>query len=217
MSRQFEPKLEVLQQQQQRLWPEFASIPQAFRLCGGTAIALHLGHRASFDFDFLSVDPFDPDWLYNELPFLQGSGVLQKAANTLTTLVDRDEPVQLSFFGVPQIQFTDPPLVCRDNELRVASMRDLAAMKAAVVQKRAEAKDYIDIDAILCSGQINLPMALAAARQMYGHGFNPELTLKSLCYFGDGNLGSVPREIQDRLAAAVAAVNTNQLPDIKLQ
>jgi hypothetical protein len=42
---------------------------------------------------------------------------------------------------------------------------------------RAEAKDYIDMDALLRLGKVDLPSALAAAEKLYGPTFNPEITL----------------------------------------
>jgi hypothetical protein len=189
-------------------------VPQSFVLCGGTAIALQLGHRSSLDFDLITAVVFDPDELYANTPFLEGSEPIQKTASTLTCIVDRGGPIHVSFFGTPKIQLINPPLVAPDNNLRVASLLDLAAMKAAVVQKRAEAKDYIDLDAILQQGIINLPTALAAARLLYGTVFNPELTLRSLTFFGDGTLPSVPPAAQLRLVEAVDRVDLNSLPEI---
>jgi hypothetical protein len=55
-----------------------------------------------------------------------------------------------------------------------------------VVQVRAKAKDYIDIDVLLTSSAIDLPTALGAARAIYGMQLNPQSTLKALCYFGEG-------------------------------
>ena len=49
----------------------------------------------------------------------------------------------------------------------VAALVDLAGMKAAVVQQRAEAKDYIDLDALLQAG-IELPTALSAYAEPTG-------------------------------------------------
>jgi hypothetical protein len=186
-----------------------------FVLCGGTAIALQLGHRASLDFDFIAAQEFDPDALYGGVPFLQGSKPVQKSASTLTCIVDRGGPVQVSFFGAPAVRLITSPRQTSDTGLRIASLLDLAAMKAAVVQKRAEAKDYVDMDAIIRDGSIDLPAALSAARELFGAAFNPQLTLKSLCFFEDGNLRSLPREIKDRLAAAVRAVDLDHLPDVK--
>jgi len=75
---------------------------------------------------------------------------------------------------------------------------------ASVLQVRAEAKDYLDIDALMRLGNIGLPTALAAAQRLYGASFHPEITLKALSYFGDGNLRNLSEDIKDRLAAAAA-------------
>jgi hypothetical protein len=84
----------------------------------------------------------------------------------------------------------------------VASLLDLAGTKASVVQARAEAKDYINIDALIQACNIDLPIALAAGRATYGPQFNPEITLKALSYFGDGNLPHLPDDMKSRLATA---------------
>lgn len=211
MADTFEPKLSTLPDAQRRLWTELGEVPPAFVLCGGTAIAVQLGHRASVDFDFGSSS-FDPDLLYSELRFLAGSRQVQKSASTLTCVVERDGPVLVSFFGAPAIRFVHPPLVASDNGLRVATLLDLAGMKAAVVQKRPEAKDYLDLDAIITLGGIGLATALSEAGAIYGASFNPELTLKALCFFGDGNLNTLPADVRSRLVAAVASVDLNNLP-----
>ncbi len=214
MAVEFEPNLSILPPEQLRLWNELGELPQTFVLCGGTAIALQLGHRSSIDFDFLSSVAFDPDELYTATMFLQGSEPIQKAPHTLTCLVDRGGSVHVSFFGLPGIRMTSPPLVAKDNRLQVAAMVDLAAMKAAVVQKRAQAKDYLDLDALIQLGGIDLPTALATAKVIYGTMFNPLLTLKSLSYFGDGDLPTLSRDTQKRLAAAAKQVDLNKLPHV---
>jgi hypothetical protein len=103
------------------------------------------------------------------------------------------------------------PLIAHDNNVRIASLLDLAGMKAAVVQQRAEAKDYVDLHALLEAG-IGLPAALAAADVIYGERFNPQLTLKALSFFGDGDLPSLPTSVQELLVAAVRSVNLDRLP-----
>ena len=87
-------------------------------------------------------------------------------------------------------------------------------MKASVVQMRAEAKDYVDIDAILTDGRIDLPTALAGARAIYGRSFNPLATLKALAYFEDGTVRRLPRAVKDRLIQAARAVDLDDLPQI---
>ena len=214
MSPDFQPTLSVLEAPQLQLWGELIGVPSSFVLCGGTAVALHLGHRNSVDFDFFGAEEFDADTLLNATPFLEHSKILQKSASTLTCLIDRGGPVKVSFFGVPTIRFINSAHVVAGNELRIASLLDLAGLKAAVVQRRAEAKDYVDLDAIIRQGKIDLPTALAAGKLIHGPSFNPELTLKSLCFFGDGNLPTLDRTVQDRLATAVKAVDLDRLPTL---
>jgi hypothetical protein len=84
--------------------------------------------------------------------------------------------------------------VTADIGLRVAALIDLAGTKAAVVQKRAEARDYVDLDALMANG-IDLAQALAAGKAIYGRGFNAQTTLKALTYFADGTLPSLPADV----------------------
>lgn len=214
MTVEFNPRLDILPPPQRRLWDELSSVPQEFVLYGGTAIALHLGHRESVDFDFFSTKPLDPAQLVPAVPFLKGAHVTQRQPNTFSCIIDRGGTVKLSFFGVPGISQLSPPLIAQDNGLQVASLLDLAGTKASVIQMRAEAKDYIDIDALLLDGRVSLPMALAAARAIYGAPFNPYNTLKSLSYFDDGNLHRLQQAVKDRLVAAASTVDVDRLPVI---
>lgn len=212
MTINIKPNLDILPPAQKRLWDELIDVPPEFILYGGTAIALHIGHRESVDFDFFGRESFDPDILYRSVSFLEGASVIQKAKDTLTAIVERGKPVQVSFFGLPDLGRIREPLVVPETGLRVADLIDLAGMKAAVVQKRAEAKDYIDLDALSVRAGIDLPTALSAARQIYGPSFNPQITLKALSYFEDGNLPTISREVRERLVDAVRAVDLDRLP-----
>jgi hypothetical protein len=210
----FKPRLDILPRPQRELWEELEAVPTEFVLYGGTALALHLGHRESVDFDFFGNRTFEPHALTDRLPFLTGATITQQAPNTLSVIIDRGGPVKLSFFGVPGVAQLQAPHVCTDNGLQVASLLDLAGTKVSVVQQRAEAKDYIDIDAILTDGRIDLPTALAAAKAIYRQNFNPLITLKALSFFEDGDLRRLPAAVKDRLAAAARQVDPERLPRI---
>jgi hypothetical protein len=185
-------------------------------LYGGTALALHLGHRHSEDFDFFGSRSFDVQGLQAAIPFLAGAAVVQRAPNTLTAIVERGGPVKVSFFGLPELPRLRLPHVVKENGLQVASLVDLAGTKASVVQTRAEARDYIDMEALMRLGKIDLPTALAAAGRIYGRAFNPEITLKALCYFEDGNLRELPDDTKVRLATAAREVDLDHLPDVEI-
>ena len=119
---------------------ESSAVPNEFVLYVGTALALHLGHRDSIDFDFFGNRPLDISRLETGVSFLSGAKVVQREKNTLSAIVDRDGPVKVSFFGVPNLPRLSAPHIAADNGLQIASLLDLAGTKASVVQVRAEAK-----------------------------------------------------------------------------
>jgi len=189
-------------------------LPAEFVLYGGTAVALHLGHRESVDFDFFGCTAFDVHALVPAMAFLSGATITQRAPNTLSCIVDRGGAIKVSFFGVPRLPRLAAPCVARENGVKVASLLDLAGTKASVVQLRAEAKDYLDIDAILLAGGIDLAMAISAAAALYGDEYSPQGTLKALSFFDDGNLASLTGEVKTRLMKAARDVDLDSLPAI---
>lgn len=210
----FSPHLEVLPASQRTLWNELSEVSREFVLYGGTALALHLAHRNSVDFDLFASRELDLLRIEQEISFMKGANIIQRDRNTLSAIVDRGGPVKVSFFGVPNLPRLSPAVVAKDNGLGVASLLDLAGTKASVVQVRAEAKDYIDIDALITAGKVDLPLALAAAQRLYGSTFNPQITLKALSFFADGDLSRLPEDMKLRLAAAAREVDLDRLPDI---
>jgi nucleotidyltransferase AbiEii toxin of type IV toxin-antitoxin system len=81
----FSPHLDILPPPQRRLWDALAELPAEFVLYGGTAVALHLGHRHSVDFDFFGSRPLDPTNLALAIPFLAGATITQREATRWAT------------------------------------------------------------------------------------------------------------------------------------
>ena len=207
-----QPRLDVLPPGQRRLWRELDSTPRDFVLYGGTALALRLGHRQSVDFDFFSSSQVDSTSLLHKVPYLRGADVLQRGTDTLTCLVDRGDPVRISFFGGLTLRRVADPDRLAAPAVAIASVVDLAATKAEVVQARAAAKDYLDVDALIHRAGVSLSEALGAAGAVFGPAFNPMLTVKALCFFADGDLAALPRDVCGRLLEAAAAVDPLHLP-----
>ena len=207
----FSPKLNILAASQRALWKELKATPKHFVLYGGTALALRLGHRVSEDFDFFTNATFEPQNLLERIPYLRDAKVTLLSENTLTVVLDRNGPVSVSFFGGLGLARVSNPDTANDNGVQVASLLDVAGCKMAVVQRRAEAKDYLDIAALLENG-ISLPKALAAAKAIYGDQFEPTTTLRALSYFADGDLPKLPASMQNALRTAAIGVKLDELP-----
>ena len=201
----FQPDLSILPPEQLALWPKLSAVPEHYVLYGGTAIALRLGHRQSVDFDFFTNEPFSPDQLVREMPFLGHGQRLQSQPNTLTVSLVGEESVGVSFLGDLKLGRVGVPQQCRDNGIWIADLLDLAATKMAAVQNRAEKKDYLDVYTLVKNG-ISLERALGAAAGVYGAQFNPAITLKALAYFQDGDLPTLPIEVQEFLQQQAAQV-----------
>lgn len=195
-------KPDILPSPQRTLWEAGLAVPVDFVLYGGTALALRLGHRQSVDFDFFSATEFRPGELMRQLPFAAGAVLMQSEPNTLTFAAPAAEGmVKFSFFGGihwPPVR----PAVPLPNGLAIASMEDLYATKLATILQRSEAKDYLDIAALI-SHDLDLAYGLGCARAFYGDDFNTALPLKALCWFGDGDLASLPASIRNTLLKAV--------------
>ncbi len=195
----FQPRLDVLPPAQLALWPELASVPKGFVLYGGTALALRLGHRASVDFDLFSAEPLDHARLEG-LPLLSGAEVLQASGDTLTVSLRRDAPIKLSFFGPIGFGRVGEPEL-GGGVIEVASLLDLAGTKIKALLQRVEAKDYLDIAAILRAG-VSLASVLGAARLLFGNAFNPLVARKTLAWFEGGNLSALDEPTRELLTRA---------------
>jgi hypothetical protein len=209
------PRLDILPPAQRRLWEELAATPPSFALYDGTALALRLGHRASIDFDFFTPSHFDTTRLRDLVPYLGKGTTLREAPNTLTLLVDRDGPIHVSFFGVPTLGQVEPHEIVAGPNFNVASLLDLGGMKASVIYRRAEPKDYFDIHALLTEARLPLPMMLAAAAAIYGERFNPMISLKAMTHHGEEGLRGLPEGLRRDLVMAVRKVNPADLPRLK--
>jgi len=96
-----------------------------FYLAGGTALALHLGHRISRDLDFFS-ESFDEESVFARLQAMGPLSVISKGRETLHIHL---EGVRISFLGYPY------PLLCAPelfHGVAVADQRDIACMKLSV-------------------------------------------------------------------------------------
>lgn len=191
---------------------ELGATPRGFVLHGGAALALRLAHRRPDDFSFLSAEPFDPLRLLDRIPYLRGAEVIRRGSAVLTCIVDRGGIVRVSFSGGGVRRRVEDPELAEPPGIEVASMVDLAATTVRAVQARSSADDYLDIDAILRLGGVNLRRALGAAAAAFGDEFDPPRTLRALTFFCDGDLHKVPGSVRQRLARAVERIDPDNIP-----
>jgi Nucleotidyl transferase AbiEii toxin, Type IV TA system len=209
----FDPKTKILPKAQQEIWPLLTPAPGlSFVLYGGTAVALHLGHRISVDFDFFRTEPLDKKGIETSFTFMRDAQTIQEDENTVVVIAPMQAgPVKVSFFGGIAIGRINEPVRTDDATLLVASLDDLLATKLKTIMDRAEAKDYRDISAMLSAG-VRLEKALGAFAKMYRK--DPGLPLRAMGFFKDGDLSSLSKSDQDILRQARDRVS--EIPEVEI-
>lgn len=211
------PRLDILPPAQRDLWVSLAPCRRlGFVLYGGTAIALRLGHRVSVDFDFFSERQLQRAAIQNAIPFLVEATVIQDDRQTIVYRLpglSGGNDVKISFFGQIRIGRVGSPDITEDGVAQVASLSDLMATKLKVILQRAEAKDYLDVAAML-SASTSLQHGLASAKALFGENFQPSEALKALTFFEDGDLPALSQAVRKLLANSAGQVKT--LPDVSV-
>jgi hypothetical protein len=163
---------------------------RGWTLAGETGLALHLGHRASDDFDFFRTEGFDAAGLHDVFRSQGPYEVLQEAERTLTVISCR---TKLSFFEIPD------PFIYETRPyrfFRLADPRDIALMKLVAISGRGSRKDFVDLYCILRSGP-SLGECFGALGKKYSAGrANTYHILKSLTYFADAEKEPPPRMLE---------------------
>jgi hypothetical protein len=165
-----------------------AAKESGFYLGGGTAVAVHLGHRQSLDLDWFTGDRVDQplalatDFQSRGIDFRVGS--VQRG-----TLHGEVGGVRVSFleFRSPMLK---PPLAWPAFDCSLASLDDLVAMKLLAVAQRGTKKDFLDVYALGGQG-FSLREMLDLYRQKFAVA-DVARVLSSLCYFDDADPEPMP-------------------------
>lgn len=156
-----------------------------FYLAGGTALALHLGHRRSVDLDFFTAQAFNEDALIAAFQKLPELAILSKSEQTVYLHLSK---TKVSFIG-----YHYPMLFPLDyfEELAVADVRDIAAMKMSALASRGSRRDFVDV--YFVARQYGLPSLLELFRQKFAKANYSILHLrKALTYFADADKEPMP-------------------------
>lgn len=170
---------EVLDKNQIELLPLLESFSSQFGLVGGTAIALHIGHRRSVDFDLFSKEEFDSRKVREKIiEFGEIEQVIRDEKDQYTVVV---EGVGLTFLYYPyDIDFTKK----FDDIIKLPDLLILAAMKAHALGRRAKWKDYVDLYFVM-KDHHSFEEVVKKAEEIFGSEFNEKLFRSQLAYFED--------------------------------
>lgn len=162
------------------VFEKLAELKEDGLLAGGTAVALLLGHRFSYDFDV-----FVPKKITRQLL----SRATQIFGKNIQKLVDTSaelsfltrEKIKISFVHFP---FAPLHHSVKTKSISLYDLRDLASNKAYVIGRRGEYRDYVDLFFMLKRG-LKIKKIVGESQKRFQGAFSERLFLQQLTYFGD--------------------------------
>lgn len=162
---------------------------QHFYLAGGTALALHYGHRQSVDLDFFTAKNIAAPPLLKQLKQTARFELTNQEANTVEGIL---AGVKVSFITFPY-PLRQQPVRFR-GWIRLATPLDIALMKLGAITGRNTKKDFLDLYLCLQREQIALKQLLNfLQKQFSGVSYDPYHLYKSLTYFTEADAQAMPK------------------------
>ncbi len=115
-----------------------------FRLAGGTALALQLGHRRSVDIDLFTSSELNKPIIKDELMSTFLGLLPEKESRWGLRYTIQGIKVELYGWNIPFIK-----LPIEEEGVRMAALEDIAAMKLEAIKERQEKKDFYDLAALI--------------------------------------------------------------------
>lgn len=161
---------------------------QSYRLVGGTALALLRGHRKSIDLDLFGNQKIDT---FHLIHFLKTLGAVRgvQSSGKIDSLFCNDVKIDIVHY---QYDWIDAPMV--KNELRLASTKEIAAMKIAAIINRGTKKDFIDLNELLTIYSFKQIIDFYVQKYKDGSVF---FAIKSIVYFNDAEEQEMPIMFHD--------------------
>lgn len=170
---------EILTKEQVELLPLIKEFSDGFVLVGGTAIALHLGHRHSIDFDLFSYDDFDNEKIKRKISRRAKIDKIHINEQGNYTLMINN--VKITFYNY-SYKIKAPARL--DKIIKIPNLLTLSAMKAFALSGRAKWKDYVDLYFIM-KDHYSLKEISEKGNEIFGDEFNGRIFREALVYFKD--------------------------------
>lgn len=127
-----------------------------YLLVGGTALSLQMGTRQSEDLDFMKwrtskAEKMEVAWYQIEKELATIGDIQHKDILDIDHVEYLVDGVKFSFYACPKYSPVSVPVEYLNN-IRLADIKSIGAMKMEVMLRRSNFRDYYDIYSILKSG-----------------------------------------------------------------
>ena len=157
-------------------------------LAGGTALALQIGHRISYDLDFFTDQKFKAQIFLKEMSRFK---LYQHERVGWGTILGKLGNVKFSLFYYPYPLLRKP---ISFKNISIADIADISAMKIAAISERGTKRDFVDLYFILQKITLNEVFNFYD-RKYQKLSSNSVHIKKSLVYFEDAEKDPTPKMI----------------------
>lgn len=158
------------------------------RLVGGTSLALQYGHRRSVDLDFFGHTTEDVEELTTILSRCAKDVIRGNCSKSIKAYFLNNIKVDIVNY---KYRWIDEPVI--SDGLRLASPKDIAAMKINAVMGRGTKKDFVDVYFLLRHYTFEEIMQFYLQKYTDGSEYR---ALLSMTYFADADLQPMPYMFQ---------------------
>ena len=155
------------------------------RLVGGTALALQYGHRQSIDLDFFGDLTCEQEKTQEILSKYGKVTVLKETKNIRIYVVDN---IKVDFVHYSCYPWLEDAIF--EDGIRLASPKDIAAMKINAIEGRGTRKDFVDVFFLL--KHYSLQEILSFYKAKYPN-YSDFRAMMSLTYFDDAEMQPMPK------------------------
>jgi hypothetical protein len=187
---------EIFNPDQINVLPLVKQFKKEYYLVGGTAIALHIGHRRSIDFDLFKLGQIKPKSIVETISgFEYPVIVTRRVTEQLNVTINN---VKFTFYQYP---YKIAAIEKYEDILRLPTLIDLAAMKAYALGRRSKWKDYVDMYFIL-KDYFTVKQISERANEVFGQLFSEKLFRAQISFFDDIDFTEPVEFISDPLPEA---------------
>lgn len=176
------PHLEIFDKKRLEVFKKLPLVTQDAILIGGTALALQIGHRKSYDFDLAMEKPIEKLLLRKINQVFSNYKIKPKIDMPNELTVEFGKDIKVTYFHFP---FPNLHLLIKIDLLNLYSLEDIASAKAHTIGRRGEWRDYVDMYFLLDKEGVDVEAVIREAKKRFKGEFNEKLFWEQLVYWDD--------------------------------
>ena len=171
---------EVFTEAEKKEFPKLAKFAKIGILAGGTALALQIKHRCSYDFDIFCSDELSKNLSRQARDIFGKLTIVNRFEDNLTFITSSGAKITFVYYPFPSLY----PNIST-SVIKLFHWRDIALDKAYTIGRRAQYRDYVDLFFLMKEKKITIDWIIKNAVKKFESEFPKKIFLEQIVYFKD--------------------------------